>query len=134
MTNDSTPDHAHGEAFGRPGIEPRWSSATKDGVGTAYSISSRVWFTLAHGILTEIYYPNIDHPQIRDAQFLVSDGETFFHEERRDLPSEVVRLEAQTLGYHVTSRDPDGRYRLEKEIITDPHASCVLIRARLVTT
>jgi glucoamylase len=130
MANDLPP--SSNGAFGRPGIEPRWSNATKDGVGTAYSTSSRVWFTLAQGVLTEIYYPNIDHPQIRDAQFLVSDGETFFHEERRDLPSEVVRLEAQTLGYHVTSRDPDGRYRLEKEIITDPHSSCVLIRARLV--
>ncbi|HKD45185.1 MAG TPA: glycoside hydrolase family 15 protein [Candidatus Angelobacter sp.] len=121
-------------AFGRPGSSPTWTVSSKDGIGTAYSTSSRVWFTLAQGILTEVYYPTIDRPQIRDAQFLVSDGETFFHEEKRDLSSTVVRLEAQTLGYHVTSSDPQGRYRLEKEIISDPHTSCVLLRARLAST
>jgi glucoamylase len=128
----ASPSPSHGNAFGYPGIAPSWTTSTKDGVGTAYSTSSRVWFTLAQGIVTEVYYPTIDRPQIRDAQFLISDGETFFHEERRDLRSEVTRIEAQTLGYRVISADPEGRYRLEKEIICDPHQSCVLLHAKLV--
>src|SRR5215475_12085001 len=37
-------------AFGAPGIEPRWSSSAKEGVGTAYHTSCRLWFTLSHGI------------------------------------------------------------------------------------
>jgi len=89
-----------------------------------------VWFSLARGILTEIYYPTIDRPQIRDAQFLISDGESFFHEEKRDLPTTVVRLQAETLGYRTTSKDPQGRYSLTKEVISDPHQSCVLVNAR----
>src|SRR6185312_9022778 len=64
---------ATGTAFGQPGIAPTWSTSSKDGIGTAYSTASHVWFTLALGILTEIYYPTIDRPQIRDAQFLVTD-------------------------------------------------------------
>jgi glucoamylase len=123
-----------GSAFGQPGIPPTWTPSNKDGIGTAYATSSRVWFTLAQGILTEIYWPTIDRPQVRDAQFLISDGETFFHEEKQDLIHEVERIEAQTLGYRVTSTDPRGRYKLEKEIISDPHQSCVLIRATLVTS
>lgn len=123
-----------GAAFGHPGVSPTWTTSNKDGIGTAYATSSRVWFTLAQGILTEIYYPTIDRPQIRDAQFLVTDGESFFHEEKRDLVSDVVRLEAQTLGYHVTSSDRAGRYRIEKQIISDPHSSCVIINARLVAS
>lgn len=67
-------------AFGAPGMPPRWTSSTKDGVGTAYSVSSCVWFTLSHGILNEIYYPTIDRPQIRDMQFLISGGESLFNE------------------------------------------------------
>src|SRR5215472_9969324 len=106
----SDPSRSHGNAFGHPGIAPAWATSSKDGVGTAYSTSSRVWFTLAQGILTEVYYPTIDRPQIRDAQFLVTDGETFFHDERRDLVSDVTRIEAQTLGYRVISADPEGRY------------------------
>lgn len=123
-----------GSAFGQPGISPTWTTSNKDGIGTAYATSSRVWFTLAQGILTEIYYPTIDRPQVRDAQFLVTDGATFFHEEKRDLASDVIRMEAQTLGYHVTSSDPAGRYRIEKDIISDPHSCCVLINTRLVAS
>src|ERR1043166_9106872 len=47
-------------AFGAPGIEPRWTSSAKEGVGTAYHTSCRVWFTLSHGILNEIEYPDRD--------------------------------------------------------------------------
>src|SRR5689334_12407001 len=119
-----------GNAPGHPGIPPTWSSSSKDGVGTAYATSSRVWFSLAKGIVTEIYYPTIDRPQIRDAQFLITDGATFFHEEKRDLKTDVVRLEAETLGYRTSSVDPKGRYRLTKEVISDPHQSCALIHAK----
>jgi glucoamylase len=69
-------------ATGRPGIDPRWTRSDKDGVGTAYSALSRVWFTVSKGILNEGYYPTIDRPQIRDLQHIVSDGETFFCDER----------------------------------------------------
>lgn len=74
-----------GPAFGKPGIEPRWTRGNKDAVGTAYSASSRLWFTLSAGILNEVYYPTIDKPQIRDLQYLIADGESFFHDERRHL-------------------------------------------------
>ena len=52
---------------------------------TAYAGSSRIWFTCSHGILNEIYHPTIDRPQVRDMEFLITDGETFAHEEKRDL-------------------------------------------------
>src|SRR5436305_2360502 len=119
-------------AFGQPGVSPTWSASSKDGIGTAYSTSSRVWFTLARGILTEIYYPTIDRPQIRDAQFLITDGKTFFHEEKRDLATTVERIEAETLGYRTSSADPEKRYQLIKEVISDPHQSCVLVHARFI--
>ncbi len=71
------------EAFGKPGIGPRWTHSNKDGVGTAYCSSSHLWFTIWNGIVTEVYYPTIDRPQLRDLQFLVTDGSTFFYEEKR---------------------------------------------------
>lgn len=54
------------DAFGRPGMEPRWTQGSKQGVGTAYSADSRVWFTIWNGCVTEVYYPTIDKPQVRD--------------------------------------------------------------------
>ena len=56
-------------AFGAPGIEPRWTSAAKDGIGTAYHSASCIWFTLGHGIINEIYFPHVDSPNTRDLQF-----------------------------------------------------------------
>ena len=120
-----------GPAFGAPGMDPRWTSAAKDTVGTAYSSSSRAWYTVSHGILNEVYYPTIDRPQIRDMGFLITDGETFFHEDKRDLKHELAYIDSDALGARITSRDGEGRYTLTKEIINDPHYPVVLIRTRL---
>ena len=118
-------------AFGKPGIAPRWTNGAKDGVGTAYATSSRLWFTLWNGIVTETYYPTLDRPQIRDLQYLVSDGKTFFHEEKRHLHTRMERPWANALAYRILNSDPDGRYQIEKQIITDPHLSCVLQHTKL---
>src|SRR5512135_2894482 len=118
-------------ASGGPGGEPRWTRSDKDGVGTAYSALSRVWFTVSKGILNEVYYPTIDRPQIRDLQYLVSDGETFFHEEKRHLMTETRRLSHHALAYEITNNDPQGRYRIIKDVIASPHLPCLLQRTRI---
>ena len=119
-------------AFGWPGIEPRWTHGDKVGVGTAYSAASRIWFTLWNGIVTEVYYPTVDRPQVRDLQLLISDGRTFFHEEKRNLVTDTDRLSPNVLGYRIKNSDPDGRYSIIKEIITNPHQPCLLQRTRVV--
>lgn len=120
-----------GNAFGAPGLQPRWTSSVKDTVGTAYASSSRVWLTVSHGILNEIYYPTIDRPQTRDMEFLITDGETFFHEEKRDLDHTFAYIDPDALGVRITSSDPEKRYKLTKEIISDPHFPVVLIHVRV---
>jgi len=124
----STP---YGNASGAPGIEPRWTSSAKDGVGTAYSTSSHLWFTLSHGIVNEVYYPHVDTPNTRDLQFLITDGETFCHEEKRDLDHKIEYPEHNVLLYRLTNSDRNGRYRLVKEIIGEPHSSVLLMQTRL---
>src|SRR5256885_1814950 len=114
-------------AFGAPGNEPRWTRSTKEGIGTAYHTSCRVWFTLSHGIINEIYYPNVDSPNTRDLQLLITDGETFCHEERRDLDHKIEYPEKSTLYYRLTNSDPAGRYVIIKDVITDPHLSVFLM-------
>src|SRR5438045_3134669 len=109
------------EAFGAPGIEPRWTHGNKNGVGTAYAASSKIWFTLFGGIVTEVYYPTVDRPQVRHLQYLITDGKNFFHEEKRDLQAKVELLSGHTLGFRCTNSDPHGRYCISKEVITDPH-------------
>src|SRR5947199_2678479 len=118
-------------AFGAPGIEPRWTSSAKEGVGTAYHTSCRVWFTLSHGILNEIYYPHVDQPNTRDFQFLISDSETFCHEEKRDLDHLIEYPARDCLFYRLTNSEPRGRYRVIKHVLTDPHLSVLLVHTRV---
>ena len=82
------------------------------------------------GSSTRSYYPNVDCPNTRDLQFLITDQETFCHEERRDLTHEIEYAEKGTLYYRLTNTDPAGRYQIVKDVITDPHSSVFLMRAR----
>ena len=120
-----------GPAFGAPGVEPRWTSSQKDAVSTAYSASSRVWFTMSHGTLNEIYFPTIDSPQTRDAELLFTDGETFFHEEKRDLVYGLEYVDTDAPALRVTGKDPEGRYMVTKEMVADPHHSVLLMQVKL---
>nr|WP_244500128.1 hypothetical protein [Methyloceanibacter superfactus] len=61
---------------------PTWAPARKDIVGASLG-SSRLWFTIAQGIVTEVYYPRIDIPQIKDLGFIIADDEGFWVELRR---------------------------------------------------
>ena len=118
-------------AFGAPGIEPRWTSSAKEGVGTAYHTSCHVWFTISHGIVNEVYYPRVDQPNTRDFQFLITDGETFCHEEKRDLQHVVEYPERDCLLYRLTNTEANGRYKLIKHVLTDPHRSVLLMHTKL---
>ena len=117
-------------APGWPGLPPRWTSSAKTGVGTSVSRDSRVWFTLGHGILNEIYYPRVDNACIRDLGFIVTDGQTYFSEEQRDTRSETSQVQPGIPAYRIRNTASDGRYRIEKEILTDPWRDVVLQRVR----
>lgn len=100
-------------------------------VGTAYSASAPLWFTLSHGIVNELYFPHVDTPNTRDLQFLITDGETFCHEEKRDLDHTVEYPEKNALLYRLTNTERSGRYRIVKEIIVQPHSAVLLINTRV---
>ncbi|MDW8402979.1 glucan 1,4-alpha-glucosidase [Chloroflexus sp.] len=113
-------------APGWPGIPARWTSSAKTGVGTALSSASRVWFTLSHGILNEIYYPRIDTACIRDLGCIITDGVAFFSEEKRHTTSTVSLLAEGVPAYHLTNTCHEGRYQIEKWIVADPLRDVVL--------
>jgi len=118
-------------ATGAPGIEPRWTHSAKDIIGTAYATASRIWYTVSRGVLSEIYFPTLDRPQVRDLQFLITDGESFSHDAHRNLVTKIEYLGEHGLGVRLINSDPAGRYQLVAEVIADPHQPCVLIDTEL---
>jgi glucoamylase len=113
-------------APGAPGSPARWTSSAKSGVGTALSNRSRVWFTLSHGIFNEIYFPSVDQACVRDMGLIVTDGATFFSEEKRDAESIVQWLADGVPAFELINSSRDGRYRIKKQIVTDPHRDTLL--------
>ncbi len=119
-------------APGQPGIPPRWTSSAKSGVGTALGGFSRVWFTLSHGIVDEVYYPRVDLAAIRDLGLIVTDGLGFFSEEKRNTRHRLNYLADGVPGYTLINECDQGRYRIEKELLTDPVRHVLLQRVRFV--
>lgn len=117
-------------APGWPGIPPRWTSSAKTGVGTALNQHSKVWFTLSHGILNEVYFPRVDHACTRDMGFLVTSGHDFFSEEKRHCTFENRPLDPGIPVFELVNTDISGRYRIHKEVLSDPYRSVVLQKIR----
>jgi glucoamylase len=119
-------------APGWPGIPPRWTSSAKSGIGTALNQHSRVWFTLSHGILNEIYFPRVDQACTRDQGLIVTDGKSFFSEEKRHCRFENLPIQPGVPVYELINTEMQGRYRIEKEIFSDPYRNVVLQKIRFV--
>lgn len=115
------------DPFGSPGLTPSWSSAKKVHLGTSYEVGtslSPVWFTAAEGILTEVYYPRIDRAQMRDSQILITDGDTFFAEEKTDLEHQVQWHSPQLVT--LKNLDPKGRFSLSHTFFTSTQAPVLI--------
>ena len=113
---------------GWPGASANWTTGNKQGLGTATSAASKVWYTLADGGLSEVYFPRGDTADVRSLEFAVTDGTSFVERESTDT-THVVRLaDPRSLTYEQVNTARSGRYRLTKTTITDPARATVLIQ------
>lgn len=139
-------------APGAPGEKPFWAYSGKTGIGTSYEAYvnghyqqndkthdvSKVWFSIAEGLVTETMFGLIHEAQIRDMQFIVV-GDNFTVTEKDDLDVSIDYLhkDAQgrplSLAYKIISKDLKGRFTLEKHVFTDPNGQTLFIRSALQT-
>jgi glucoamylase len=134
-----------GDDVVRKGANADWLPANKTGFGTSYTTASNVWFTLQNGRLSEVYYPRIDTPSVRNLDFIVTDGKTFATR-AQDASTSRTRLvnpsqssnhndtgvdaggpSPTSLTYQVVNLDREGRWRLTTTFVTDPARPTVLI-------
>jgi glucan 1,4-alpha-glucosidase len=111
-----------------PGALSHFGLARKDCVGTARNTTSKVWFTVAGGVLSDVYTPTIDNTNVETLQFIVTDGRTFTDLQTRDT---TYTVSADRTGMACTVRSKGRNYRLTTDYITDPSRDSVLIRTRL---
>lgn len=144
------PAAAQSVAPGAPGETPTWVNAAKTGAGASYEAYvdgqygdggptgdvSRVWFSIADGVLTETMYGLIHEAQIRQMRFAVV-TETGLSVEGTDTTSrtEYLHVDAQSRplspAYRVITTDRQGRYEIEKRIHTDPDRQALVVRTTI---
>jgi glucoamylase len=118
---------AAGTAPGGPGETAIWTPADKTGFGTSTTSASKVWHTLQDGKLTEVYYPDLGTPSVRDLQFIVSDGKTFAELESDATTQHTELADARSLTYRQVNTANSGAYRITKTYVTDPARNTLLI-------
>ena len=116
------------EAPGAPGMSPTWTSSAKQMVGTTLG-SSRVWFTIGHGIINEVYYPRIDIPQIRDLGFIVADDKGFWIEVKRLHDHTVTPADTGIPAVTILHTHP--RFELQLRITPDTERDVMLVEVDL---
>ena len=114
-------------AFGAPGGAPTWCSSDKDFVTTALG-ASRLWATVGHGIINEVYWPATGQPQIRDLSFYLIGTNGWLDLKR------VRQYRLSTPGPHlpaltVTHHGDD--YQVVLEILPDPRRDVLLVRFKV---
>lgn len=119
---------ATGVAPGAPGETALWTAGNKDGFGTSTTLNSRVWYTLNGGELTEVYYPDLGTPAVRDMQFVVTDGKSWVERETDGTDHALRLTDARSLSYQQINTDPHGRFRIVKTYTTDPSRATLLMR------
>lgn len=136
-----------GVAPGAPGVASHWSYSGKTGIGTSYEQYSngkyadsgttgkisKVWFSLAQGVITETMFGLIHEAQLQEVQFYIQ-GDNFLHQEKTDTLSQIDYLDKdaqgrpQSLAFKIVNKDKQGRYEIEKHIFTDPDHHTLLMK------
>src|SRR6266550_5937978 len=115
-------------APGAPGLDAHWPSAAKNGFGTSNTLASKVWFTLNNGVMTEVYYPTLDVPNVQTLQFVIVSGDgKRIETEAEDMEHRVEVLDAAALTFRQINTAKSGAYTITKTYVTDPQRSSVLI-------
>lgn len=117
-----------GQAPANTSRDPTWACARKDLVGTALG-SSRVWFTLAQGVISEVYYPRVDIPQLRDLGFIIADDAGFWCELRRLGNYSIEWAEGELPAALITHRHE--RFTFSLRVCTTPGRDVLMIEYQL---
>ncbi len=139
-----------GKATDGPGQASGWAYAGKQGIGASYEayknyqhtdksstgVVSKVWFSLAQGIVTETTYGRIHEAQIRELQLAIT-GKGWTAFEATDTVSQIDYIDKDSAGrplspaYRLTNTDKQGRFVIIKDVFTDPDHQTLMMRVTI---
>src|SRR5829696_3596031 len=127
----AVPAAADPPPVGAPGALSHYDLARKDCVGTARNSTSKVWYTVAGGVLSDVYAPTMDNTNVETLQYAVTDGTSFTDLQTRDMTYTVAATDPGGMACRVTSTPRRGGYSLVTDYVTDPSRDSVVMRTQL---
>ena len=121
-------------APGGPGALSHFDLSRKDCLGTARNTTSKVWFTVANGVLSDVYYPTADNTNVETLQYVVTDGSTFTDLQTRDTSYTVKLLSnnSQALDCEVTTTAKSGKYSIITDYLTDTNQNTLVMKVQFI--
>ncbi|HEY1531706.1 MAG TPA: glucodextranase DOMON-like domain-containing protein [Galbitalea sp.] len=116
-------------AAGGPGTTSHQDQSRKDCVGTARNTTSKIWFTVANGVLSDVYAPTVDATNVETMQYIVTDGSTFTDLQTRDM-TYTAKSDSTGMMCTVTSTAKNHSYKLVTTYLTDPARDSVVVHTR----
>ena len=119
------------QAPGTPGALSHFDQARKDCLGTARNTTSKIWYTVANGVLSDVYAPTVDTTNVQTLQFLVSDGSTFTDLQSRDT-TYTASADRTGMACTIVSTSNSHSYQLRTTYSTDPARDSVIVHTQYV--
>ncbi|MGA2924868.1 MAG: glucodextranase DOMON-like domain-containing protein [Solirubrobacteraceae bacterium] len=118
-------------APGAPGADSYFDLARKDCVGTARNTTSKVWFTVAGGVLSDTYWPTEDATNVHTLQYLVTDGSSFDDLQTRDMTYRLLD-DPTGMACTVIAGNAARHYQITTTYIADPTRNAVVMHTSFV--
>ncbi len=105
-------------------LAPTWCSSDKDFVTTSLG-RSRLWATIGHGVINEVYWPSTGEPELRDVTFYLVGKDGWIDLKR----VRTYRLSVESPAVPVLTIVHEGEdYRVTLEPLPDPRRDVLLVR------
>jgi glucoamylase len=117
------------QAPGGPGALSHFDQSRKDCLGTARNTTSKIWYTVANGVLSDVYAPTVDTTNVETMQYLVSDGSTFTDLQSRDT-TYTASADRTGMACTIVSTSKSHGYQLRTTYSTDVARDSVLVHTQ----
>jgi len=102
-----------------------WGPGRKAAFGTAQGHKSKLWYTLADGSLSEVFFPTLDRVALHELRFFACGSRVAPVDDASEAAHRITWLAPGVPAFTVESTHQE--YRLTKEFVSDPDENAMLI-------
>jgi glucoamylase len=100
---------AAGNSGSATGVSSYFGMGRKDCVGTAQNTTSKIWYTVANGVLSDVYGATVDITNLQSLQYIVTDGSSWTDLQASDM-TYTAAVDSTGMSCTITSTPTDSSH------------------------